>query len=122
VSGFLTAVRRRSREASELWRDRAVARRWRVAFGEAVSWTERFNAADLSVQRARTVPWIRSCDIGFAISQMLAAVAIANDHPEVAMLQSSVSLSVAIASCVIEPATTTVAFRAERSTREPGPA
>jgi protein kinase-like protein len=84
--------------------------------------TARFNAVDLLVQRARTVPWIRSCDIGFAISQVLAAVAIANAHPEVAMLQLSVSLSVAIASCVIEPATTTVAFRAELAREVVGPA
>lgn len=80
--------------------------------------TARFNEPDLARQRGRTVPWIRSCDMGFAGSQMLAAVAIATDHPEMAMLQLVVSFSIAIASCVIEPATTEVAFRPERSARD----
>jgi serine/threonine protein kinase len=80
--------------------------------------TARFNEADLSHQRGRTVPWIRTCDMGFAGSQMLAAVAIATDHPEIAMLQLVVSFSIAIASCVIEPATTKVAFRPDRPARD----
>jgi hypothetical protein len=63
------------------------------------------------MQRARALPWTRSCDTGFAVSLLMAALGIGDTHPEVATLLVTVSVATAVASFVIEPATVRAAFR-----------
>lgn len=82
--------------------------------------TARFYPAELSTERARALPWIRWCDLGFVASLFLAAVAIGNSHNAVATLFITVSIAVAVASFMIEPATTRAAFRG-RSSGAPRP-
>jgi len=76
--------------------------------------TARFSHADLAVQRTRTSRWIGWCDVGFAGCLLAAAVTIGSAHPEFAILLITVALALAVSSRVIEPATTTAAFREER--------
>jgi hypothetical protein len=73
--------------------------------------TSRFYPAELSAQRARTLPLTRGCDGGLAASLLLAALGIGSDHPEFAMLLVTVAVAAAVASFMIEPATTRAAFR-----------
>lgn len=82
--------------------------------------TSRFYAAELATQRARALPWTRGCDLGIVASLLLAALAIGNDHNAVATLFITVSIAVAVASFMIEPATTRAAFRG-RSSATPRP-
>jgi serine/threonine protein kinase len=73
--------------------------------------TARFYPAELGMQRARALPWTRSCDIGFAVALLMAALGIGGAHLEVATLLVTVSVATAVASFVIEPATARAAFR-----------
>jgi protein kinase-like protein len=77
--------------------------------------TARYYAGELSAQRARALPWIRWCDAGFAVSLLLAALAIGTSHSEVATLLMTVSIAVVVASFMIEPTTTRAAFRGRSS-------
>jgi eukaryotic-like serine/threonine-protein kinase len=83
----------------------------------------RFYPTELPMQRARAMPWIRWCDAGFAACLLLAALAVGGAHPEVAALLVTVSVTAAVASFVIEPATMRAAFpdRASASLTPPGP-
>lgn len=67
----------------------------------------------LAVQHARTATGTRLCDLVFALTQIMAALAIGSDHPEFAMLFVAVSTAMLVASFVIEPATAA-------AVREPG--
>jgi len=73
--------------------------------------TARFLPDRTRAQRAGVLPWLRVCEIGFVGIQLVAAVLIGNDHPEVATLLLAVSLTIAVSSLVIEPTTTLAAFR-----------
>jgi hypothetical protein len=73
--------------------------------------TAHFYPAELGMQRARALPWTRSCDIGFAVALQMAALGIGGAHLEVATLLVTVSVATAVASFVIEPATARAAFR-----------
>jgi serine/threonine protein kinase len=74
--------------------------------------TSRFYPLELNAQRTRALPWTRGCDAGFAGSLLLAALAIANAHPEIAMLLTSVAIAAAVASLMIEPTAARAAFNA----------
>ena len=73
--------------------------------------TARFYPAELTMQRARALPWTRSSDMGFAISLLTAALGIGAAHLEVATLLVTVFVATVVASFVIEPATARAAFR-----------
>ena len=70
----------------------------------------RFFPHDLPTQHASTAARTRWCDAGWALLQILAALAISGDHPEFAMLFVGVSTAMLVTSFVIEPATARVAF------------
>ncbi len=74
--------------------------------------TARFYPTELTLQRARALPWTRWCDVGLAAVLSAAAFAIGNAHPEVATLLITISIVAVVASLMIEPATTRAAFRA----------
>ncbi len=60
---------------------------------------------ELAAQQAKTWRWMRLCDVGFAVAQVSAAIAIGDGHPEFAMLFVGVAMAALVASIVIEPAT-----------------
>jgi hypothetical protein len=66
--------------------------------------------AELAEQRRQLRPWTRLADGGFAALQLVAAVAIGDVHPEVAVLLIAISISALIASFMIEPVTAKAAF------------
>ena len=70
----------------------------------------RFFPNELPAQQAWTRVRTRWCDAGWAVFQILAALAIGRDHPEFAMLFVGVSTAMLVASFVIEPATARIAF------------
>jgi serine/threonine protein kinase len=72
-------------------------------------------ATELAAQRRRAVPWIRRSDLIFCLTLFIGAVAIGADHSEVAALLLALSISVAVAAALIEPATTRAAFREDIS-------
>lgn len=72
--------------------------------------TARSYSDELSVQRARALPWTRWSDAAFSIALFLGALAIGGDHSEIAALLLSVSIAAAVASWMIEPVTTRAAF------------
>ena len=72
--------------------------------------TARVYPAELMPQRASARPWTRGSDAGFSVALLLAGLALRDPHPEVATLFVAVSIAAAIASFVIEPATTRAAF------------
>jgi serine/threonine protein kinase len=77
--------------------------------------TARNNPADLASHRARTTPWTRVCDVGFALAMAVAAFGINNAHAAIAALLVGLSVAVVVASLVIEPNTTRSAFRGRSS-------
>jgi cytochrome c556 len=83
----------------------------------------RYYPAELPVQRARALSWIRLCDAGFAFCLFLAGLVIGSAHPEIAALLVTVSVTATVASFMIEPATIRAAFRQEGSATgtPPGP-
>jgi serine/threonine protein kinase len=72
--------------------------------------TARWYPTELTVQRARTRRWTRWSDAGYSVSLLLSALGGASGHPELAMLLLAVSAASAVASFIIEPATTRAAF------------
>jgi hypothetical protein len=72
--------------------------------------TARVYPAELMPQRASSRPWTRGSDAGFSAALMAAGLAFRETHPEVATLFVAVSIAAAVASFVIEPATTRAAF------------
>ena len=72
--------------------------------------TARVYPAELMPQRASARPWTRGSDTGFSAALLLAGLALRDTHPEVATLFVTVSIAAAIASFIIEPATTRAAF------------
>lgn len=83
--------------------------------------TARFYATELSAQRARALPWTRWSDAGFAASLLMTAMAVGGAHLEFAALLVTMAIVAAVASFMIEPATTRAAFRGRGSgVRTPG--
>jgi hypothetical protein len=72
--------------------------------------TARFYPSELPAQRRHARVWTRASDIGLCVALLLAAFGLADLHPEVATLFVAVSLAAALASFLIEPATTRAAF------------
>ena len=77
--------------------------------------TARFYASELPAQRARAGPWTRLSDAGFAAALLTDALAIASAHVEFSMLLITMAIVAAVASSMIEPATTRAAFRGRGS-------
>jgi serine/threonine-protein kinase len=76
--------------------------------------TARYYASELSGQRARAWPWTRWSDAGFSAALFGGALAIGSAHLEFSTLLITVSIVTAVASFMIEPATTRAAFRGTR--------
>jgi hypothetical protein len=72
--------------------------------------TARFYPSELPAQRGHARVWTRASDIGFCVALLLAAFGIADLHPEIATLLVAVSVAAALASLLIEPATTRATF------------
>jgi hypothetical protein len=72
--------------------------------------TERYYPPELPAQRGRAEPWTRACDAAFAGLLVVGALAIGSSHASIATLLMTVALAVAVASFMIEPATTRAAF------------
>jgi eukaryotic-like serine/threonine-protein kinase len=72
--------------------------------------TMRFYPSELTIQRYRARSWTRASDLGFSVTLLLAASAIAVNHPEIATLLVAVSVAASLSSFLIEPATTRAAF------------
>jgi hypothetical protein len=72
--------------------------------------TTRFYPSELTIQRNRARSWTRASDLGFSVTLLLAASAIAVNHPEIATLLVAVSVAASLSSFLIEPATTRAAF------------
>jgi serine/threonine protein kinase len=66
--------------------------------------------AELPAQLQRSQRWTRVCDMLFAASQLVGAVAIGPDHPEFAMLFVTAATAMLVAALVIEPTTARAAF------------
>jgi serine/threonine protein kinase len=81
--------------------------------------TSLYYDTELSVQRARALPWMRACDAGFAALLFLTALLIGNNHASVATLLLTVAIAVAVAAFMIEPTTTRAAFRSRSSAETP---
>jgi serine/threonine protein kinase len=72
--------------------------------------TARVYPTELPLQRARALPWTRWSDGGFSVTLLLAGLGLGATHPEVATLFVAVSIAGAVATFIIEPATTRAAF------------
>jgi len=83
---------------------------WATSLRLHLRFLARHVANELAVQRARTLPWLRVADAGFAASQFVGAVAIGPGHSEFAMLFVTISTVTLAGSLVIEPATARAAF------------
>jgi hypothetical protein len=73
--------------------------------------TSRVYPAELPAQRRRALSWTRLSDVGFSAVLLLGALGIAARHPEISTLFVAVAVASALASFLIEPATTRAAFR-----------
>jgi eukaryotic-like serine/threonine-protein kinase len=73
--------------------------------------TSRVYPAELPAQRRRALSWTRASDVGFSTVLLLGALGIAAFHQEISTLFIAVSVAGALASFLIEPATTRAAFR-----------
>jgi Protein tyrosine and serine/threonine kinase len=86
-----------------------------------VWFTTRFFPSEAAGQQAWTRVRTRWCDVVFASLLTAAAVVIAGDHPEFAMLLVAVSTATLVASFVIEPATAHAAFPPPAASASPPP-
>ncbi len=72
--------------------------------------TSRLHPAELTAERRLVRIWVRCCDAGLTASLLIAVFGIASDHQAISMLFVTVAVAVALASFVIEPATTRGVF------------
>jgi hypothetical protein len=72
--------------------------------------TSRVLSERAALQRTRTLPWLRACEVGFISIQLLTAVLIGASHSAVATLLVAMPLSLAVVSLFIEPTTADAAF------------
>jgi serine/threonine protein kinase len=87
-----------------------------VAAGVSLRLHTRFMArhapSELHTQLWQNRRWTRVCDVAFASSQVLGALAIGTAHPEFAMLFVAAATAMLVAALVIEPTTARTAFGA----------
>ena len=87
-----------------------------VAAGVSLRLHSRFIArhspSELHTQLWQNRRWTRVCDVAFASSQVLGALAIGTAHPEFAMLFVAAATAMLVAALVIEPTTARTAFGA----------
>jgi serine/threonine protein kinase len=81
-----------------------------VTFRLHLWFVSRFFPGELAAQRARSQLPTQLSDTAFAACLLAAAVAMAGDHPEFAVLLVAVAISTLVAAFVIEPTTARVAF------------
>jgi serine/threonine protein kinase len=72
--------------------------------------TSRFYPAELTTERRLVRVWIRCSDAGWTMALLVAVLGIATGHQAIAMLFITVAVATALASFVIEPATTRAVF------------
>ena len=77
--------------------------------------TSRVYPAELTTQTARSTPWIRVCDAGFAAALLVAGLAISSAQTVWGTLLVVASVSTVVAFAIIEPTTTRAAFRRRSS-------
>jgi predicted Ser/Thr protein kinase len=77
--------------------------------------TARVYPAELTTQTARSTPWIRACDAGFAAALLIGGLAISAAHAAWGTLLVVASISTVVAFAIIEPTTTRAAFRRRSS-------
>jgi len=77
--------------------------------------TSRVYPAELTAQSARSTPWIRACDAGFAATLLIGGLAISSAHSAWGTLLVVASISTVVAFAIIEPTTTRAAFRRRSS-------
>ncbi|MEO8259858.1 MAG: serine/threonine-protein kinase [Acidobacteriota bacterium] len=81
-----------------------------VAVRLHLRFTARVYPGELTPQRAQARSWTRSGDAGFSVALLLAGLALRETHAEFATLFVAVAIAAAVASVIIEPATTRAAF------------
>jgi hypothetical protein len=72
--------------------------------------TSRLFPTRLTTEHQRTRVWVRWCDAGLTTALLAATSSIALEHQAIAMLFVTVAISAALASYIIEPATTRAAL------------
>jgi predicted Ser/Thr protein kinase len=77
--------------------------------------TSRVYPAELTAQTARSTPWIRACDAGFAAALLIGGLAISSAHAAWGTLLVVASITTVVAFAIIEPTTTRAAFRRRSS-------
>jgi serine/threonine protein kinase len=77
--------------------------------------TSRVYPAELTTQTARSTPWIRACDAGFAAALLIGGLAVSSVHAAWGTLLVVASVSTVVAFAIIEPTTTRAAFRRRSS-------
>ena len=75
--------------------------------------TSRFYPGELRLQRARVRPWILVAELLFVCLLLGGAAVVAADHRAFAALLAGAGVALALASAVVEPATTRAAFGAD---------
>jgi hypothetical protein len=84
--------------------------------------TVRVNSQALALERARARPITRGVDLGLAAALVADALVLSAARPLVSVLTLALAVGLALATTVVEPATTTAAFEhAERHRRSIGP-
>jgi predicted Ser/Thr protein kinase len=77
--------------------------------------TARVYPGELHAQTARSAPWIRGCEAGFAAALLIGGLAISSTHAAWGALLVVASVSTIVAFAIIEPTTTRVALRRRSS-------
>ena len=76
-----------------------------------LSFTQRFNPAQLDTQQAHVATWIRAADWLLVILLVASAALISSDHAAWASVVAAVGIISCLAFLIIEPATTRAAFQ-----------
>ncbi|HEU5254349.1 MAG TPA: serine/threonine-protein kinase [Vicinamibacterales bacterium] len=113
-----------------VWRVGALlARPWGTAFTSLVltcataatilrlnlRFTSRVYPAELPTQLARSTPWIRAADAGFAAALLIGGLAISSAQAAWGTILVVASISTVVTFAIIEPTTTRAAFRRRSS-------
>ena len=76
-----------------------------------LSFTQRFNPAQIDTQQTQVAAWVRAADWLFVILLLVAAALISSDHAAWASVIAGVGIISCLAFLIIEPATTRAAFQ-----------
>lgn len=79
-----------------------------------LAFTSRYYPRELPAQRARSRPWIVVGELLFIVVLLAGAAAVATPHRAFAALLAGAGIALALASAIIEPATTRAAFGENR--------